>query len=243
MSSIQRASRTIGLAATLLLLIGTNGLAQQPDAGGLMGAGRFVAGWQAAGLEELNERLAARTEPTFDEHFLTLGFAFDLWLGRWLLGVEGHWLLEQERPTLSVQRGLSGDFGFLDVGYALQLGNLRLYPIAGIGAGRMKLKSTEYGEPSFDEVLEDPGWSSELSQLYFLVHGALRADYLIELSRKADIVSGISIGVQAGYNVAFGHTDWKLDGSTASDGPAIGVEGGYFRVAVGLWTQRQRGPE
>lgn len=193
-------------------------------------------GWQTADLEGLNDLLESRGIPAFQEDFVTLGFGFNVWLGRWLVGAEGHWLLERKRSTVDFERKLAGNFGFLDAGYALQIGKLQIYPIVGIGGGSMKLETVERATPSFSEVIDEPRRSSELSQLYLLGQGALRADYPIQLSQRDATASGISVGIQAGYNVAFGHWDWELGGEETSGGPAIGVEGGYIRLAVGFWT-------
>jgi hypothetical protein len=227
----------VGTSTALLLLVGTQGFAQRSESSGSSGGLNFTVGWQSVEVEVLNERLAIEGIPNFDEQFLALGFEGYLGFGRWLVGVEGQWLLERDQLTSDYKYSLSGDFGLIDVGYALQLGNLRLYPVTGIGGGRMRFKTVEHATPSFDEVLDDPGRSSELSQLYFLWQVALGMDYLMKLSQETTAVHGVSVGAQVGYMFSFGHRDWKLNGSEVPGGPAIGVEGGYVRLAIG-WTRR-----
>jgi hypothetical protein len=236
--SMYRGFGTVTASAALLLLAGTEATAQASGSADLGGGIDFTASWLNVDLAGLNDRLLAEGIPTFDEQFLALGFSVYLEFGRWLVGAEGQWLLEGDQLTSEYKYSVSGDFGLINVGYAFQLGDLRLYPLTGVGGGRMNYKAVERQTPTFDEILDDPGRSSDLSQLYFLWQVALGMDYLIRLSKDTGARSGVSVGAQFGYMLPFGHQDWKLNGSDVSGGPAFGVDGGYVMITIG-WSSRR----
>lgn len=98
----------------------------------------------------------------------------------------------------------------------------------------MKLKIVQQEKiPSFDEVIEDPRRSSELSTGGFLLSPAIGLDYLFDLGENEKDNGGWAVGLQLGYTFAPVKDDWEVDGIEVSGGPELGITGPYIRLLIG----------
>jgi hypothetical protein len=223
--------RTLVSSAAHLLLIASLGAA---SAGSLAaqesGRGYLQMGIQEVDLDELNARLAPFGVPTFDEGFFTFGGGGHFEVGRLLLGAEGHALMEQSETTSGFERELSGGTGFFDVGFILiREQNARAYAILGLGAGGMVLQTWERSLPSFDDVMADPRRGSVLTVGGFMAQVSVGADYIARLSPDY----AANIGFRAGYLLAPGTDDWRLNGTDLPGGPEVAMEGLFVRFSIG----------
>ena len=197
------------------------------------GAGYFAIGTNVIGIDALNDRLAAFGYPTFGSAFLSLGGGgYGVVSGRFLLGGEGHGLI---RPSQSVGgRNVSagGGYGLATIGYlAVAQSKLRVYPQVGVGAGGFTVDIGSAGTATaFDEVLNNPNRSAELSRGSLLVSLAVSATY--EFSGP-DEAGGFRIGLQAGYLLAPYSGDWQLDADALENGPDAGFDGPFIRLLIG----------
>ena len=194
------------------------------------GRGYLQLGIQEVDLDELNARLAPYGVPTLDEGFLTFGGGGQFEIGRLLLGGEGHVLMEQSETVSGFERQLSGGTGFFDVGFILiRESNARAYAILGLGAGGLVLETWERSLPSFEEVLADPRRGSALAVGSFMAQLSVGADYIARLSSDY----AMNLGFRAGYSLAPGTDDWRLNGTDVPGGPEVAMEGLFVRLSIG----------
>ena len=97
----------------------------------------------------------------------------------------------------------------------------------------MSVKIIEKGTPSFDEVLDNPKRSAELSIGGFLLNLALGTDYLLKLGEDEKGGGGLVFGLRIGYTFAPIKSDWEMDGMDISGGPDLGITGPYIRLTIG----------
>lgn len=116
--------------------------------------------------------------------------------------------------------------------------NIRIYPVAGIGAGGIDLEIVERATASFDEVLGNPGRGSKLSKSGFLLNLAIGAEKIIGLEGSGR--GGIILGIRAGYIVAPVKGGWEIGTFEIPGGPGISLQGPYVRVLIGAgsWGRR-----
>jgi hypothetical protein len=197
------------------------------------GAGYFAIGTNVLGVDALNDRLDAFGYPTFGSAFLSLGGGgYGVVGGRVLLGGEGHGLIRPSQSVGGRDVSVGGGYGLATIGYlAVAQSNWRVYPQLGVGAGGFSVDIGSAGAATeFDDVLDDPNRSAELSRGSLLVSLALNATY--ELSGPGE-AGGFRIGVQAGYLFAPYSSDWRLDQDALSDGPDAGFDGPFIRLLIG----------
>jgi hypothetical protein len=239
--------RFAAVTVTVLLVAGTTTapvFGQEPEVPGVEGPGEegrafFQAGYIGLDLDDLNGRLADAGLPGVDGTVLTLGGAGYGNRGNMMFGLEGHGLLGGDETTAngSTQVALSGGYGLFRFGYRVYAqGDFEVYPLLGIGGGKMNLKLLERSAPVFDDVLEDPERSSTLSASMFLLDFGVGLDYRFVIEDEEGGPGGIALGIHAGYTLAPGSTSWKLDGiNSVAGGPKGQIEGFYVRASIGFW--------
>jgi hypothetical protein len=192
-----------------------------------------MIGAQYMELEDLNEALTLNGYPEFDEVFLTLGGGGFAVRNRLVIGGEGHALIQSEETTTNGQfrTGVFGAFGMFNLGYqVVQSGGLSIYPLVGMGGGGVTLRIRQREVVSFDEVLEEPGRESQMSNGGLLVGGALGMDWFFGSGAGR---GGFVVGVRAGYNYSPLQSDWHIGGNDVSGGPDTSLTGAFLRVSLG----------
>ena len=81
-----------------------------------------------------------------------------------------------------------------------------------------------------DDVLDDPGRSSQMSNGSLLVGGALGGDWFLPFGSAR---GGMVLGFRAGYNYAPIETDWTIDGNDVAGGPDVALTGAFVRLSIG----------
>lgn len=228
------------LSAVAALAGATNAAAQTPvGPAAVVGGGYFQAGYMDLGLEELNASLDDSGYPSLDSGFITLGGAGYGSRGRFLIGGEGHGILENSEttPDGAYEISAGGGYGLFRVGYlAYSEQNFDVFPLFGIGGGGLNLDIKNRSAPLFDDVLDDPARSSSLSTGGFLLDLSVGATYRLELADEDGERGGMLFGVQVGYTFQPGETSWDLDGlNDVAGGPDFQIEGFHIRFSVGGW--------
>jgi hypothetical protein len=152
-----------------------------------------------------------------------------------IIGGEGHLLVGDESEAAissgDYKTSLSAAYGFFNVGYLVySKDDLHVYPLVGLGGGELWLK---IGPHSFDDILENPQRSAELSTGGFLLNLALGADYLWKLKEDEKSEGGLVFGLRVGYTFAPAKGEWTADGIDISGGPEVGITGPYIRFMIG----------
>jgi opacity protein-like surface antigen len=228
------------LGALVLTFALASAASSQESSEGEMGRGFFQAGYMGLDLNGLNASLDAADYPSLDSNFVTLGGAGYGNQGRFLIGGEGHAILGSEKTTSdgSFELSAGGGYGLFRIGYlAYSQANLDLFPTIGIGGGAMSVSIKERSAPTFDQVLEDPSRSSELSNGMFLLDLSLAANYRILVATDDDEgEGGLLLGLQAGYTFSPGNPSWELNGlNKVAGGPSLEIEGAHVRLSLGGW--------
>ncbi len=203
------------------------------------GRGYFMIGGNSLDMDELNSRLKDNGYAEFSDSPISLGGGgHGIVRERIVIGGEGHALLGRaEQSTIGgVDYGtkFSAGYGFFDVGVlAMRTGGLDVYPLLGLGGGGVSLDITQSEIGSFDELLQDPNRSTNLSTWCFLINLGLGIDYLAVLGESERGEGGIVIGLRSGYILAPFHGDWHFKGETLPGGPDPGLTGAYIRLTIG----------
>lgn len=198
------------------------------------GRGYFMFGSSIIDIKALNSRLENKGYSKLSDNFISFGGGGHGIINRVIIGGEGHGLIGKETTSGSYKTSLSAGYGFFNLGYLVySKGDLHVYPLLGLGGGGMSLKIVERGAPSFDEVLDDPKRSAELSTGGFLLNVALGTDYLLKLWGDEKGEGGLVFGLRIGYTFAPIKGDWEMDGIDISGGPKVGITGPYIRLMIG----------
>lgn len=230
-----------GTLGALVFIIAFASPASSQDGGeSEIGRGFFQAGYMGLDLNGLNKSLSDASYPSLDSNFVTLGGAGYGNQGRFLIGGEGHAILGSEKTTSdgSFEISAGGGYGLFRIGYmAYSRANLDVFPTIGIGGGSMSVSIKERSAPTFDQVLENPSRSSELSNGMFLLDLSLAANYRIPVPiDDGEGEGGPLLGLQVGYTFSPGNPSWELDGlNKVAGGPSLQIEGAYIRVSLGGW--------
>lgn len=226
------------------------GPAQAQSANGVAESGGrayLALGGAAPDADALNRRLSSSGHPTIAETVPTIGAGGHAVMNRWIVGAEGHAFIVPEKAAMfgsrHIERSVRAASAFADVGYLiLKRSNLHVYPLIGIGGGGMELRFSDRSPGSFDEVLANPRQTASLTVGGFLIQAAVGIERFLVLGGRDTgwgvTERGVTFGIRAGYVFGPLQSDWKLQGTTASNGPDIAITGPYVRVVIGAGTRR-----
>lgn len=214
----------------------SNAVAQEQPKGSneVGGGGYFMFGWNLLDIEELNSKLENKGYSALSDNFISFGGGGHGIINKLIIGGEGHGLIGQEVTSGNYKSSLSVGYGFFNLGYIIiSAGNLKVYPLLGLGGGGMSLRIIEKTPLSFDELLDNPKRMAELSTGGFLLNLSLGTDYLLNLESDAEGGGGLLVGLRFGYTFTPLKGDWKMDEVDISDAPQLGITGPYIRLIIG----------
>ncbi len=207
------------------------------------GAGFFEIGGMRGKFDDLSDVLRGSGFATPHTNALTLGGGGYGLYHRVLVGAEGHAALWQSQSTTGGREtGLAGGYGMLDVGYAvIRTSHWIVYPMGGVGGGAMQVDlrdrtgvgiGPDINDPTFDEVLGDPGHRSRLNRVGVVTSVGMGIDFVARSPRNGS-TGGFLIGVRAGYlfNPAVG--TWRLYDQEVTGGPEAKLAGPFVKVSFG----------
>jgi hypothetical protein len=202
------------------------------------GKGYFMLGWTGLELDDLNTALEAQGYPGFGKDFLTIGGGGHAMLGRLVLGGHGHAFRGGDETVslggINYNTSLDGGAGFFDMGFiAYAHDGFTLTPMVGLGGGGYELEILEREAPTFNEVLQDPGRSSRMSNSAFLIDAGAQFDFIITGGHRRHGRGGILLGVRAGWVFAPWVGNWSLESQEIAGGPDVGPTGPYVRFLIG----------
>ena len=201
-----------------------------------VGMGYSMFGTSTLDIDALNSRLKSKGYSGISDGFFSVGGGGHAIINnKVIIGGEGHTLLGDKVTIEKYESSVTVGYGFFNLGYILySLNQLRLYPLLGIGGGVMNLKIREKPVSlSFDDVLDDPEKSVELSTSGFLMSFAVGMDYLLLLGGDESGRGGLVFGFRAGYTLSPFKSGWQLDEKEISDAPEMGITGPFIRMTFG----------
>ncbi len=199
------------------------------------GMGYFMTGVGINDIGNLNSVLKDHAYWDMSDMFYSIGGGGHAIIKRFIIGGEGHNIIGDAVTSGNTKTSLWGGYGMANVGYlAFATKRLRLYPLVGFGGGGLIFKIVDtQGSPSFQELLDNPTRSVEMSTGCLLVSVSFGLDYLIVQEETERGVGGMILGFRAGYNFALSKGEWEFDDVEVSNGPEIGFTGPYVRLMIG----------
>ncbi|HEX6589219.1 MAG TPA: hypothetical protein VF039_09360 [Longimicrobiales bacterium] len=190
-----------------------------------------LGGYAQVQLDEMNARLASLPEPysPVSEDLVLFGGGLHGRIDRWILGVEVATLHSIEEGEMGDERtaslsGMTGTFGF---GYSiLQSRRFDFYPLVQVGGTGATLLVEERDDPTWDELLGDPGRTSSLSTILF--HGAAGAGMDLTFD------NGFFIGVRGTWSYTPPRDGWSDERGDVLGGPELDMSGPSVRLMLGF---------
>jgi len=231
-------SLTLGAMVIVSIFLCTIAYAQEMAVFDKEGGGRgyFMFGGNIIDIKSLNSYLESKGYSKLADNFISFGGGGYGIIGKVIIGGEGHGLIGEESTSDSYKTSIGASYGFVNFGYIVySTKGLSVYPLLGLGGGKMSLKIVERGTASsFDDVLDNPERSAKLSTGGFLLTLALGTDYLLKLGEDEKGKGGLVFGLRIGYTFAPIKGSWEMDGGIEISGaPEIGITGPYIRLMIG----------
>ena len=246
-SALSRSARLVVLAILLAAPLAAQGA--RGEGVGFGGAFPFASiffgsGGSIAFTGDLNARLDTAGYFAVSNDAISYGGGARFGYGRMILG--GEFAMtdfgEEGDPTGGKTSSLKSQFYLAQVGYTWWAGrHLNVYPMVGIGAGRMSLTLSDRNgggvpaagaDPSFTDVVLHPNYSSTLEATYLLFEPAVGADWLV--LRSVGDRFGLTFGARLGRKFAPNRAAWKLDSRKVIGGPDVGPDGMWLRLTAGI---------
>jgi hypothetical protein len=193
--------------------------------------GYFAIGVNATDLGPLNDRLSANGYPTFSTELLSVGGGtYRVVANRILLGAELSGLLTPNQGFRGRDVFVGGGYGLFSLGYLIEpASRLRVFPVAGLGAGGLVLDIGDSGAANFDDVLADPNRSATLTKGSLLVSLGAGLEYRFGTPGG----DGLRLGLRGGYLISTLDSDWQLGQNRLSGGPDATMQGPFLRLTIG----------
>ena len=204
-------------------------------------AAYVMAGQNMLSLNELNNFLIQRDFPAGVENYFTFGIGGHVIHNKFVVGIEIQRFVEKKRITAKeFNTSILGSYSILNVGYLLySKKGLMMYPLLGIGLGRLKLRICENNIHSFEDI-NSYQKGSDSKTTGFLTNIGFALDYFFNFKEKKKGKNRLVVGVRLGYIYSAIRSDWSVNHIHVDDGPVTGLGGPYVRVVIGLggWVEK-----
>jgi hypothetical protein len=193
-------------------------------------------GIQSMRVSTLNDQHGSAGIPEFDRGMVYTGGNLQAKIHGFIVGVDGGAYFGQDQRNGTYAVSLTGNYFVTRTGYAVIDGQrLRVYPLIGIGAARLKDTITDHGT--------SPPVTSRLTAWNMLLDISVEAQYLVPFYRKGNRDYGIDVRVQTGYRFSPIKREWEHSGSSRNvpiGFPAkMGVAGPFVSVSMGIYGRKQ----
>lgn len=191
----------------------------------------LLGGYAQVQLDELNQRLADLPEPysPVGEDLVLFGGGLHGRIDRVILGAEVATMYSIEDADMGDERSadLSGMTGTLAFGYSILHGrSFDFYPFVQLGGTGATLQVTQRADPSWDEVLGDPGRSSSLSTIMFHAGAGLGMDITFG--------GGLFLGLRGSWGYTPPRDSWSDEEGEIMGGPELDMSGPSVRLMLGF---------
>lgn len=200
------------------------------------GGGYFIFGHNVLDIENFNTALKNNGYNTMSNNFVSFGGGGHAVINNLVIGGEGHGLTGKEEDIGNgYKASINAGYGFFDIGYIFfDIENLHIYPLLGIGGGGIDVKISEISSPSFNDILNNPRRSAQLTTGGLLISLSLCTEYLLSLGEGySNTKGGILLGLRLGYTWSPNY-NWTLDGSNIPGSPNVGINGYFIRLSIGF---------
>lgn len=194
-------------------------------------------------VDALNVRFDSTRYDAIAGHGYSIGGGGYFPFGRALFGAEYHDAdFGSESTAIGRTNKMQSSYWMATVGYALYTTwqfNFVGYLGVGMGTTRLNVSDRNGGptvapgiDPLFNDILNNPGFSSTITGSYTVFQPGLGADYL--MLRAKDSHAGVTFGVRFGTTISPHRTTWSYEGRDVVGAPDAGPVGGFVRLSVGI---------
>jgi len=204
-------------------------------------AAYIMAGQNIMSFNNLNDFLIQRDFPAVSENYLAFGIGGHVIHDKFVVGIEIQRFFEKKRITAKeFNTSILGTYSLLNVGYLLySKKGLMIYPLFGIGLGRLKLRIRENNIRSFEDINSyQRGSDSKITS--FLTNIGFALDYFFNFKEKKRGKNKLVVGLRLGYIYTATRSGWSVNHIHVDDGPVTGLGGPYVRMVIGLggWVEK-----
>ena len=190
-----------------------------------------LGGYAQLDLDELNARLAALDEPysPVSEDMVVFGLGIHGRLDRFIVGVEAAGMVSVEDSEMGDERQaeFSAFLGSALLGFSIiQSYGFDFYPMVQAGFAGATLDVEQREDPSWDDMLEDPGRSTILTTGTFYGAGGVSMDYTFR--------GGFFLGVRGTWAWTPGSDSWSDEKGDVLGGPEVDLSGPSVRLLIGF---------
>jgi hypothetical protein len=215
----------------------SQGFAKRPGVD--MFCGKLIGGFGGTFIspDDMNFRLEKSGMPLIPGEYLQVGGGYQLIQSRIITEIEYFAILSRTERHGNFTSSFSGQYSYFNIGFLLLgLKNFQIYPLAGLGYGKIELRVTEEGDFSFDTFLDNPINLRSFERDIFTGNIALGFDFLIRDNGKSSNTGlGFVFGVRAGFTYDISVGEWKANELQLGASPYMGLTGFYVRVVMGIW--------
>ncbi|HEU5075694.1 MAG TPA: hypothetical protein VFU02_15985 [Polyangiaceae bacterium] len=200
-------------------------------------SGSFVAGpgWFEPG--DVEDRLRAHGFEEMDAQAVLLGLSARIIFDSKIALGAGGAVLGHEQVEGSGAYTATLGYGVLraECGYAfLHSETWLLLPKLALGAYSANLNLADSSDATFDELLEEPGTTTNISSRGFLMGALLDFEVRITPDQSAGRQGFFGVGLEGGYLYSIPLSRWRSDtGAEADDGPDAPLTGGFVGITLG----------
>ena len=230
--------RSFAAALAVLAVTGADAAAQLRPGSPNPGAQRerafrmyAIGGYAQLDVDALNARLAALDEPysPVSEDMVVFGIGLHGRLDRFIVGGEAAVQASIEDAEAGDERNaeLSGFNGSALLGFSIiQTHGFDFYPMIQLGFASATLEVSERGDPTWDEVLGDPGRRSTMTTGTVYGAGGVGMDYTFR--------GGFFMGLRGTYAYTPDTDDWSEETGEVLGGPEMSLSGPSVRLLLGF---------
>ncbi|MCX6580626.1 MAG: hypothetical protein NT166_10635 [Candidatus Aminicenantes bacterium] len=204
-------------------------------------AAYIIVGRDMFNFGRLNSYLTEGGFPGVPENYFTVGFGGHLIFDKLVLGLELQSTLRRSRSsTKEFITAVSAKYGLVNAGYLLySKKGLMMYPLMGLGVGRLALKVSENNIHSFQDITVNQASSESITRSLLLNIG-FAVDYFYKFNKKKKGKNNLVLGLRAGCLISASKWDWRVNGVRVGDGPTAGLTGPYIQLTIGMggWIEK-----
>lgn len=238
--NIAVAGLVIGLASPSITSVAAQARAGDPPMRG--NRGTLTLGIQQLDLGEMNDRLEQAGYERFGGRFYRIGYSDYRVRDALLIGGEIDFMFPTE---LRVARGQTDNAhswastGMLNLGYALRASQeMMIYPLVGVGAGMLGLHVSSRADANFDDMIADPGRTTNMSEWSWLYNAGIAVDRLVVLRRTARADDALILGARLLYTGTISTSGWRYARTPYAQprvegGPETGIRGIAVALSIG----------
>jgi hypothetical protein len=198
------------------------------------GIGVFAPGIHTIRFSEMNSFLPAGYPEITNMPFVTAGGGYGIF-SNIVFGGEGG-TIHAGSFTKGVQQvDLSGEFGFFSLGYVVMNNRgLLVYPLVSAGENDLTMYIHQKDQTStFNAITGEPFQAATLRYNTRMLKFSVAGLYALKGERSEKGTSGLLIGFQAGYQMAYKTGFWKYDNGLVAEGPDFSNNGFFLQLLIG----------